>query len=41
MLCSTYHGGPNQQWRFAHVNNDEFSIQNVATGTYSVAPGKA
>ncbi|PNP45099.1 hypothetical protein TGAM01_v206798 [Trichoderma gamsii] len=35
----TYHGGPNQQWRFAHVNNDEFSIQNVATGTYSVAPG--
>ncbi|KAM0453073.1 hypothetical protein ACHAPV_009188 [Trichoderma viride] len=34
----TFHGGPNQQWRFAHVNNDEFSIQNVATGTYAVAP---
>ncbi|KAL7918238.1 carbohydrate-binding module family 13 protein [Trichoderma austrokoningii] len=34
----TYHGGPNQQWRFTHINNDEFSIQNVATGTYAVAP---
>ncbi|KAM0517072.1 hypothetical protein ACHAPE_005184 [Trichoderma viride] len=37
-LIDTYHGGPNQQWRFAHINNDEFSIQNVATGTYATAP---
>lgn len=41
VLYSTYHGGTNQQWRFAHINNDEFSIQNVATGTYAVAPGKS
>ncbi|KAL6903290.1 carbohydrate-binding module family 13 protein [Trichoderma evansii] len=33
----TYHGGANQQWRLSHIQNGEFSIQNVATGTYATA----
>nr|AIZ77171.1 RBL [Trichoderma viride] len=37
LIQYTFHGGPNQQWRISHVGNDEFSIQNVATGTYAAA----
>ncbi|KAK1238844.1 hypothetical protein MKX08_005905 [Trichoderma sp. CBMAI-0020] len=39
LIGYSFHGGANQQWRVVHVNNDEFSIQSVATGTYAVAPG--